>query len=604
MSVNNVLRMINGRTSTIIPLHVPVKPVRAVFEKRSYPHDWLQRLLENANVAVVSSDGIPLEQTLQNFGDLSVDICILFTEGRHGINFLAYAEEKVKRIRSVVPNVGIMFASDNRGQCINPNMLPIRTWLITPATTPDEVICFIEERKHALSNNSFFGHNLSRQGALPTCALKSDLPFINRALPNFNIKHPAMLLPIANVATRNNCPVFVEISPQEALIYYDYMSPSKDIYGKMNHVFKALRDDVDHVRRETGAQIFLHLDHCDDAEIIRSALECGFDSIMADGASHTLSANIRFVQAIMRMARSFGVPVEGEIGAIDLKGYRKKSTTICSELEAFVEATNVDYVGVNIRQFHGSDYGFDRARSAYTEYVARNEKKNYSTLNLLHSCVRVDTLLSNQAYPENSVERVALKALMDNLISAKEDNPFSILSNFLSGASMAVSYLVAQIESDWQKTQEDEATKTLRLIKDVIGSGMKVDDLGEKSLDLELLSSLNEKLRNARTNIVLHGGSSIKKEDLQYLSDYRVRRINFGNSPYRLFVNSLRSRAIGEYNYSDSSMNNDPLETSRFINKFASDWRTWTREAPSFLLDYQYEMESHFFKPLLNEFDR
>jgi len=602
MDMNYILNIINNRLTETNPFFNSDRPAKLISERRLYPYDWLVQLFEKANITVVYADGIPMLQLLQNFGELSLDMCILHTDGRSGTNFLIYTENKVKQIRTIAFNVGIMFVSANKDNNINPNLLPARTWLITPSTTPDEIAAYISESRYALSNNSFFSRNRNRFYATPILEKKADMQLENGTFPNFNIKHPAMLLPIAKIATRNSTPVFVEISPQEALVYYDYIGSGNDIYANISNIFRTLRMDVDWVKSHTGAQMFLHLDHCDDAEIIKRALECGFDSIMADGSNQTLNSNIRFVQAIKKMATFYNVPVEGEIGAIDLHGFRKKSTTICSEMDVFVEATNADYVGVNVRQFHGCDYGFSRARKAYLQYIENNQKKDHIIHNLLQSCFNTDKVLAEKGYSKNSTERITIKILIDKIVSAEEDSIFLILSNITSSASISGKLWINEIKKEWHFKQREVAEENQRLLNDVIGFGIKDDMVNEKNLDFYLLASIAESLKNTNTRIVLHGGSSIKKDDLQYLPKYGVSRINFGSNPYKLLINSVKNEAVGKHNYQDDPLNYNPLESSYFINKYASDWETWLDEPPSFLSDYEYELETQFFKPIINKF--
>ena len=416
-------------------------------------------------------------------------------------------------------------------------------------------------------------------------------------LPNFNIKHPGMLLPIAKAAIKNNTPVYVEISPQEALAYFN--SPEQNIYKKLEMVFRNLKTDVEWVKKHTGANIFLHLDHCNDAEIIKRALDTGFNSIMADGSNQTLSANIRFVQAIKKLAEAYDVPVEGEVGAIDLSGYRKKSTTLCAELDIFVEATTVDFVGINIRQFHGCDYGFDRAREAYLRYRELLQKQYYSSLNLLQSCFQIDNLLNDRGYSVHSLERSKLKQFIDAITHSKEERIPAIISSFMSEPSIFVNYWINEIIKEWNTKQRKMIEENQKLLDQIFGFGMKQDTTSkERSLDFELLSLIAKSLAGTNTKMVLHGGSSIAKDELQFLNSYGIRRVNFGSNPFQLFINALRAKASGKYNYANAQLSYNPLETTFFVNEFAADWRNWLDNNPNSMMEYECEIDTLFFKPL------
>jgi fructose/tagatose bisphosphate aldolase len=572
---------------------------KIISERRLYPHDWLVQLFENSNVTVIAADGIPLMQLLQNFGELALDMCIIFTDGQSGANLLKYATDKVAQIRTVAPNIGVLLVSANRQLSINRNLLPARTFIVTPITSPKEMSGFLHESQYAMRNNSFFYRNLPNSMTTSMSSKKDKSLPLDRTLPNFNIKHPSMLLPISRVAARNNTPVFVEISPQEVLAYYDYMSYSGGIYEKMETVFKSVRKAVDQITENINVQMFLHLDHCNDLQIIKIALENGFDSVMADGSNQTLRANIRFVQAVKQMSSSYNVPVEGEVGAIDLRGFRKKSTTLCSELYAFVEATKADYVGVNIRQFHGCDYGFDRARKAYLQYTDRKQKLDFVMQNLLYSCFDIDAILDHKGYSANSDERVAIKTLIDKIVVSEENKIFSVLSDFTTDTPLSSKLWLNHIMNVWNNRQRETTEENERLLKQVIGFGLHEENSGERNLDFNLLGSIAENLRNTATKVVLHGGSSIKKEDLPYLTQYGVRRVNLGSAPYKLFLNSLKSEAVGAHCYQNEPLINTPLDAAYFCNKYASDWKQRLEQEQSFLPDYEYEIEARFFNPMI-----
>ena len=234
--------------------------------------------------------------------------------------------------------------------------------------------------------------------------------------------------------------------------------------------------------------------------------------------------------------------------------------------------------------------------------MEHSRKKDYTLYNLLQSCFKTDITLSEKGYSKNSAERTTIKVLIDKIVSAKEDSIFSIFSDIAATASISANFWITEIIKEWHFKQKEAAEENQRLLNAVIGFGMKDGMFGEKNLDFDLLASIVESLRNTNTHVVLHGGSSIKKDDLPYLPRYGVSRVNFGSSPYRLFINSLRNEAIGRYNYQDDPLSYNPLETSYFIDKYASKWKTWLDDTPSFLFDYEYELETQFFKPIINGF--
>lgn len=571
-----------------------IKPARIVSERRLNLYDWVLQLLNDTGVEVIAADDMSMMQLLQNFGQQKVDMCILFADGRSGVNLLTAMTGKINECRSLLPDIGVLIVSVNSDSYINAGLLPVRSWLVTPKTQSEDIKSYLHECRYACNNNSFSIRTVTPSSNTPV--VQDNDCSVDWLLPNFNIKHPGMLLPIAKAAIRNNTPVYVEISPQEALVYYH--STEKDTYKRLEKVFQTLKADVDWVRQQTGAKIFLHLDHCNDAEIIKRALDAGFNSTMADGSNQTLSANIHFVQAIKKLAEPYHVPVEGEVGAIDLSGYRKKSTTLCSELDIFVEATGVDYVGINVRQFHGCDYGFDRAREAYLKHRELVQKQYYSSLNLLQSCFQIDNTLNDKGYSIHSFERIKLKQFIDAITQSQEEQIPAVITSFMSEQSIFVSYWLNEILKEWNVKRGKMIEENQELLQQVLGFGMKHDTFKEKSLDFGLLSLIAESLAGTNTKMVLHGGSSIAKEELQFLNNHGVKRVNFGSIPFQLFMNALKANASGRYNYTDAQLSYNPLETAFFVNEYASDWKHWLNNNPNSMLEYECEIDTLFFKPL------
>ena len=591
--MKSIVQLINMSLPANMPVN-SVKSAKIISERRLNLYDWLSQVLNEAGAEVIATNDMPMTQLLQSLGQQQIDMCIVFADGRTGVNLITKMTEKIRDFRSFLPDIGVLIISTNRETNINANLLPVRSWLVTPNTRSEEIKRYLDECRYANNNNSF---------ALRTIGISPVTPIVQDngctadwVLPNFNIKHPGMLLPIARVAVLKNSPVYVEISPQEALVYYP--SSESHIYKRIERVLRGLKADVDWVKNVTGANIYLHLDHCNDDKIIRSALDAGFNSIMADGANQTLSSNIRFVQAIKRLAEPYQVPVEGEVGAIDLSGYSKKATTLCSELDIFVEATNVDFVGVNVRQFHGCDYGFDRAREAYLKHREMIQKEYFSSLNLLQSCIQIDTLLNEKGYSVHSLERSKLKQFIDAITYSNDEQIPSAISSFMSEGSIHVNYWLNEIIRGWNMKQGEKIEESKKLLKQALGYGMKNDTNKEKSLDRETLRLIADSLTSTNTKLVLHGGTSIAKEELKFLNSFEVKRVNFGSKPFQLFINALREKASGKYNYHNAELSYNPLETTFFVNEFAADWKSWLNNNPNSMLEYEYELDTLFFKPL------
>lgn len=98
----------------------------------------------------------------------------------------------------------------------------------------------------------------------------------------------------------------------------------------------------------------VHLDHAEDTELIRRALDLGFDSIMFDGSKLEFNENIRVSKEMVALAHSYGATIEVELGEIGGKDgvHAPGVRTDPSEAKAFVQETGVDLLAVAVGSSH------------------------------------------------------------------------------------------------------------------------------------------------------------------------------------------------------------------------------------------------------------
>ena len=60
----------------------------------------------------------------------------------------------------------------------------------------------------------------------------------------------------------------------------------------------------------------VHLDHCEEADIIEMSLDVGIQSVLADGSKFSYEENLAFTRDMTRLAHAKGATVEAEIGRI------------------------------------------------------------------------------------------------------------------------------------------------------------------------------------------------------------------------------------------------------------------------------------------------
>lgn len=110
---------------------------------------------------------------------------------------------------------------------------------------------------------------------------------------------------------------------------------------------------------KVATPIVLHLDHGQDFDFLRRAIELGFTSVMLDASMKEMDENIRLTKEVVAYAHTKGVSVEAEIGHVGgasegVEGATSESVyTTVEEAKAFVEATAVDSLAVSIGTSHG-----------------------------------------------------------------------------------------------------------------------------------------------------------------------------------------------------------------------------------------------------------
>jgi len=103
-----------------------------------------------------------------------------------------------------------------------------------------------------------------------------------------------------------------------------------------------------------GVTAWLHLDHGQDLDLVRSCIDAGFDSVMIDASEKPLEENIRITRDIVAYAAPHDINVEAELGYISKLGQDQKMIyTQPDEAQAFVEATGVNALAVAVGSAHG-----------------------------------------------------------------------------------------------------------------------------------------------------------------------------------------------------------------------------------------------------------
>jgi tagatose 1,6-diphosphate aldolase GatY/KbaY len=110
----------------------------------------------------------------------------------------------------------------------------------------------------------------------------------------------------------------------------------------------------------------VHLDHCEEADIIEMSLDAGIQSVLADGSKFSYEENLAFTRDMTKLAHAKGATVEAEIGRISgtedgmTVAEKEAKMTDPGQAREFVAATKVDFLAVTIGNVHGQYYSEPR----------------------------------------------------------------------------------------------------------------------------------------------------------------------------------------------------------------------------------------------------
>jgi len=108
------------------------------------------------------------------------------------------------------------------------------------------------------------------------------------------------------------------------------------------------------IAESSAIPISVHLDHAEDENLVREALDLGLDSIMFDGSKLDYATNVAKSAELATLCKQYGASIEVELGEVGGKdgvhapGVRTKP----SEAKSFVDATGVDLLAVAVGSSH------------------------------------------------------------------------------------------------------------------------------------------------------------------------------------------------------------------------------------------------------------
>lgn len=170
----------------------------------------------------------------------------------------------------------------------------------------------------------------------------------NYALGAFNVCNLETLKAVVQASQKLKSPIILEASD-----------------GEVNYIGAEILVAVINIyRKQTGLPIIINLDHGKDFESCKKAIEAGFDYVHIDGSKFPLEENIAITKEVVKLARSRGVLVEGEMDYIEGSsddhtnedpGKFQKAGMYSDPEKAryFVEQTGVDTFASFVGNLHG-----------------------------------------------------------------------------------------------------------------------------------------------------------------------------------------------------------------------------------------------------------
>lgn len=151
------------------------------------------------------------------------------------------------------------------------------------------------------------------------------------AIGQFNVYNLEALEAVVEASIRLRTPIIVGISTRGA----KFMG-IEEICAVVN------------VYKKRKIPVFLNLDHGKDFDLIKKAIDSGFDCVHFDGSKLSDDENIEMTKKIVKLAKKKRVLIEGEIETIG-----ESILTDVPSASRFIKMTGVDSLAANIGSLHG-----------------------------------------------------------------------------------------------------------------------------------------------------------------------------------------------------------------------------------------------------------
>ncbi|GAA1737645.1 class II fructose-bisphosphate aldolase [Isoptericola hypogeus] len=155
----------------------------------------------------------------------------------------------------------------------------------------------------------------------------------------FNVVHLETAEALVAAAEETGRPVVLQLS-QNCVTYHGSLDPLALACLELAHASRA--------------DVAVHLDHAEDEDLARTAIDLGFGSVMFDGSTLEYAQNVAATARVVTYAHAAGVAVEAELGRVGGKdgAHAPGVRTDPDEAAAFVADTGVDSLAVAVGSSH------------------------------------------------------------------------------------------------------------------------------------------------------------------------------------------------------------------------------------------------------------
>ena len=123
---------------------------------------------------------------------------------------------------------------------------------------------------------------------------------------------------------------------------------------KYHKVLKPISVATIAIAESSSVPVSVHLDHAESEDLVKEALDLGYDSVMFDGSKLSYADNVAASARVASLCKSYGATLEVEIGEVGGKDgvHAPGIRTNPLEAKAFAEATGTDLLAVAVGSSH------------------------------------------------------------------------------------------------------------------------------------------------------------------------------------------------------------------------------------------------------------